>query len=271
MIDLSIGVVGAGVVGLATAKAYVEHVREVRIYDRVPEKATHPVHEVLGSDIIFVCLPSPPGNKDGAIDTEIIQRFFGEIRGSRKTYILKSTVPIGTTQMLRSSYNLPNLIYSPEFLTARCAVTDAQTPTRLIIGVPDLEEQCIGRTTVLNLYQVRFPHVLKFLMTYAEAEACKLLLNSFFAVKVALFNEFKSLTDHFRLDYETVRAGILADGRISSSHTQVPGPDGNYGFGGTCLPKDLATIVWQLGVAGLDNAVTAAALYRNEDDRRREL
>ena len=73
-------------------------------------------------------------------------------------------------------------------------------------------------------------------------EAVKLFQNAFSAVKIATFNEFRSLADAMNLDWERCLSALLAGGWINPMHTQVPGPDG-YGFGGKCLPKDLANLI----------------------------
>jgi UDP-glucose 6-dehydrogenase len=92
----------------------------------------------------------------------------------------------------------------------------------------------------------------------------KLLQNGFFAVKVAYWNEARALADKLGLDWADVHGAVMTDGRIHPSHTQVPGPDGCRGFGGTCLPKDLAQLVHHLEAEAY---VTGAALHRNRHDR----
>lgn len=266
MKDLVVGVVGGGVVGRATARTYLEHVREVRVYDQVKERSTHRVTDVLKSDIIFICLPTPKSQDSLACDTSTIFNFFQTAREYNPfgRYVLRSTVPIGTTRHLAEKYQLPNLVHSPEFLTARCSLTDALIPSRNIIGFP-IENRC--GDLLGDLYQNRFPSVPLYEMSSDESEACKLFLNGFFATKVSYFNEVRHLADKLGLDWERVMDGILSDGRITHSHTQVPGPDGRRGFGGSCLPKDLSSLVYQIVAAGLDASVTNAARLRNINDR----
>lgn len=261
---MKIGVVGGGVVGQAVARTYLEHA-EVKVYDVVKTKATHSFDETLQCDLVFVCLPTPQKAAALTVELSALETFFRAVRGKHTNLVLRSTVPIGLTGALRAKYNLPNLVHSPEFLTARCANTDAQIPARNIIGGPT----CDCRTVLFDLYDRRFPGVPIFVMESDESEAVKLIVNGFFAVKIAFFNEIRSLTDERGMNWESVIAGVLSDGRISHSHTKVPGPDG-FGFSGACLPKDLANLI--SCIESDDQAaalVTRAAYVRNIADRTR--
>ena len=266
---MKIGIVGNGVVGSACARSYLEHVDEVRVYDVMKERRTHELNSVLECDLIFICLPTPL-KEDGGLDLSPIECYCRYVKGGRYNLVLRSTVPIGTTRRLRKQFELPNLVHSPEFLTARCSFVDAQIPARNVIGYPEWEHRESETGSVLfRLYQDRFPGVRVFELSSDESEAVKLFQNSFFAVKVAFFNEVRLLADELDLNWNRVMEAVLADGRITHSHTRVPGPDGKYGFGGSCLPKDLKCLVDQLVCRELNPAVTLAAYSRNFDDRKR--
>lgn len=274
---MRIGVIGGGTVGHATARCYME-MAEVRVFDTDDRKCTHPLHNVLESDIIFVCLPTPQKQNSLECDISIIEEFFRHMLAgygapdlSTYNFVLRSTVPIGTTRKLRERYRVKNLVHSPEFLTARCAVTDAQIPARNIIGAPP--GTGVLESKLIKLYEDRFPGVQVLTMTSDESEAVKLFQNSFFAVKIAMFNELHQLAEKLGLDWETVRQGMLSDGRIAHSHTNIPGPDGQYGYGGMCLPKDLGNLICHYNSEDIKGAayVMSAAHTRNElIDRRRK-
>ncbi len=273
---MRIGIIGGGTVGRATARAFIEHVDEVRVYDVVPERATHSYAEVAcGSDITFVCLPTP--QKKGSLDCDIsiVEGFFKnaqEVGHGDFNFVLRSTVPIGTTKRLAQEYGLSNLVHSPEFLTARCAVTDAHLPSRNIIGIP-VEDVANDLTNVCghileNLYLSRFPGVPCLCMKADESEAVKLFTNGFFATKIGYFNEVYQLAQKLDLDWDRVMEGVLSDGRIAHSHTKVPGPDGKLGFGGSCLPKDLASLKYQLLNNGCGLGVVSSVHDRNREFKR---
>ncbi len=268
---MRIGVIGGGVVGHATARCYMES-HEVRVWDMLPARRTHPAGDVLECDIIFICLPTPQKMDSLECDTSAVDSFLLSVGGTSLNLVLKSTVPIGYTRSKHLNYRLPNLVHSPEFLTARCAVTDAQMPARNIIGVPrETKYADVGscERKVFDLYYDRFPGALLLQMSSDESEAVKLMLNGFFAVKVAYLNEMNLLASKLGLDWSRVMEGILSDGRIAHSHTQVPGPDGKYGFGGECLPKDLASLIQCMTDSGALGAVSMAARVRNKFDRER--
>lgn len=256
---MKIGIVGNGVVGHAIARCYMEY-HEVLCYDKVPEKSTHGFHPTVMSDIVFVCLP----------ETEL-DGFFGLVQMPPYrdgNYVIKSTVPIGTTRRIMDRYNVKNLVHSPEFLTSRCAITDAQIPARNIIGVPQENHGKwplnYGQSQLDMVYRQRFPAIQVLIMTSDESEAVKLFTNAFFAVKIAYFNEINLLSEKLGLDWESILKGILSDGRIAHSHTQVPGPDGRYGFGGACLPKDLDMLIQHIYEICHSHNLCAAAEARNQ-------
>lgn len=258
---MKLGIVGNGVVGSATARCYLEHVDEVRVYDELKERRTHTLEEAIDTDFVFVCLPTPQ-KKDGSCDVSIIDEFFSEAPKGRR-YVLRSTVPVGTTERLYREFDW--IVHSPEFLTARCAHVDAQIPSRNIVGYPWAPN--LSTCPLAQLYLSRFPGTPLHTMFSNASEAVKLIQNSFFATKVAFFNEAYSFCQKLGIDWDAVMRGILADGRIVPSHTRVPGPDGKRGFGGACLPKDLASYVHQLHANGLPAWVAQAAILRNKEDR----
>ena len=255
-----IGVIGNGFVGRAIARGFMEHCGEVRIHDVMPERSTHTLVETLACDWIFVCVPTPSG-PDGRCDTSIIEKVIGDawcqrIEAGGGRLVIKSTVPVGFTRRMHEQYGTENkrglpltLLHSPEFLTQRCALVDFQTPARNIVGVPcgylyvgpNCEPYCAAVDLAI-LYESRFPGVPCIRMSSDESELVKLAQNGFFATKVAYFNAIYQLAQATGCDFEQVRAGMLADGRIAHAHTEVPGPSGELGFGGACLSKDLQSL-----------------------------
>jgi nucleotide sugar dehydrogenase len=257
-----VGVIGGGVVGRATARAYTECV-EVRVHDVLPERSTHGLKETLDADIVFVCLPTPPRVDNGVHDLSHIEDFFGSYVYASRNFVLRSTVPVGTTEYLRSQYKLQNLVHFPEFLTARCAEVDVCIPTRHIVG----GHVCASSVALITLLGKRYPHVPVQLVGSRESELIKLALNSFYAVKVAFFNELHQYAEAVDAKWDRVLCGMLTSGRISPSHTDVPGPDGKYGFGGTCLPVNLIQLATDIMSQGLRADITMAAYNRNLGDR----
>jgi UDPglucose 6-dehydrogenase len=259
---MKIGVIGGGTVGKAVARTYMEFVDEVRVYDEVAERRLDGlVPTIEESDLVFVCLPETR--------VEEFVRKYATSGYSDRNYVLKSTVPVGTTRRLREKYGLTNLVHSPEFITARCADTDARVPAVNVIGSPNrLVNDC--EAIYLELLAHRFPGMGAKLMSSDESETLKLALNAFFGVKIGFFNELKEFCDKAGVDFETIRAGMLADGRITAHHTRVPGPDGKPGFGGACLPKDLKQFIHCQQEVHASTWITQAADTRNRRIDRKE-
>lgn len=228
----SLGIVGGGFVGGAIGRGFAL-TANVKIYDKDPKRSANSFEDICDSEFIFLCLPTPMTHIEGGrADLTIVDSVCQQLKksGTEAILIIKSTVPIGTTNELRAKYELP-IIHNPEFLTARNADIDFITPSRTILGgTSDLVDPVAG------LFANRFPgnNILK--MTSNESEAVKYVANCFFATKVIYFNEvFLGLKEAFGLDWEKVMDGVLTDGRIGISHCDVPGHDGKLGYGGSCV------------------------------------
>lgn len=265
---MRIGIIGGGVVGHATGEAF-KGVAEVRVYDIDSSRATHPClsQALEGADLVFVCLPTPKQREGFGCDVSILDSFFHAVSladdGWRNlNWVLRSTVPIGYTASVAERFEIPHIVHSPEFLTARTAVLDACNPTRMIIGCPRRPHgRCSG--ALRTLYRSVFPETPIFMLTSDESELVKLAQNTFSAVKIAFFNELRDLSDSHQLDWDKVLEALLAGGWINPMHTQVPGPDGQRGFGGSCLPKDLENFIDCCDKKKIPRLMAAAALTRN--------
>lgn len=259
---MNIGIIGGGVVGKATAKAWIGHCDSIRVWDVLPTLSTYPLKETVQSNIVFVCLPE-----------NSVEQFFGSLWMEERTrnYILKSTVPIGTTRFLSENLGYPNLLHCPEFLTERTADWDAKYPRLLVIGKPggwnSMDEYCDH--PIFQKLTDRFTGIPVMPCSSDESEAMKLIMNGFFATKVAFFNEVHALCEKLNLDWELIRDGLIMEGRVNVNHTDVPGPDGKYGFGGKCLPKDLQQLSTEILSRGLYATMCGAAMWRNGVDRER--
>lgn len=273
MRNKTLGVVGGGVVGAATARAFAGFC-EVKVYDVDPARRTHDLAEVVacgadGNGVVMLCLPTP-ARPDGACDTTAIEGFFADrVRYGETTvcYVLRSTVPVGFTRRCAEKYGLRNLVHSGEFLDARTATLNAQMPARNVIGVPggvfDRSGES-GFSVLEDLYRDRFPGVPIHCMTSDESEATKLGQNFLGACTVSLWNELQELCARSHCDFEVVRRAILADGRFSPAHSRVPGPDGLYGWGGACLGKDIRNFITCCEEAGGVSMMGRASKVRND-------
>ncbi len=257
---MNLGIIGKGFVGNAIFQG-LNHYYTLKVYDIDPKKSTHTLDEVIKCDLVFLSIPTPMRKETGECDLSYIESVFKKVDKNSTSCIfaIKSTVPVGTTKKLNEKYPKIKIIHSPEFLTARTAATDFICPSRHIIG-GDPEN---GTDKLKQIYEERFPGVPCQTMTSDESEFVKYFANCFFATKVSYFNEMAIFARAQNLDWEKIIEGVMSDGRIGISHYQVPGFDGNPGFGGTCFPKDINALIKSFEKCGIDPVLLKATWKRN--------
>ena len=232
-----IGIVGNGFVGNAVHQNFKDKVL-CKVYDVDKTRSLNTLGEVIDCDFVFVCLPTPM-KRSGECDLSILDKFFENLpEHIVGTFVLKSTVPIGTT---KKYYERHNVIHNPEFLTARNAIQDFASNERNVVG--GNMDLCVD---FVRMFEKHFPHIPSIITTSDESEAIKYFSNTFLAYKVAYFNKVYDLCEATGMDYDVVCEGVTADSRIGKSHTKVPGIDSDRGFGGTCFPKDLNSLIVQM-------------------------
>jgi len=244
-----IGIIGKGFVGSAVAHGFSEatgYQAKIRIFDKDPLKATHSLKELVNSsEIVFISVPTP-SNKDGSISLDTLSDCLDEINhvasqldNFNAVYLIRSTVVPGTTRFLQEEFPKLKLVFNPEFLTERSANFDFITQSRFILGGADENTKVVS-----DLYRDRFGNSVSIIITdYESAELTKYVCNTFFATKVSFLNEMYVLSEKVNANWEDVVEGFLRDGRVGNSHSQVPGPDGKLGFGGSCFPKDVQALI----------------------------
>ena len=245
-----IGIVGQGFVGLAL-KIGFEPQYKLETYDKYDkDKSTCDTlfDLVMECDVMFVCVPTPM-NKDGSCHTDIVEEVIAEINEivlETESYpyhikpivVIKSTVPPGTTDRLHSKNRGLDVIFNPEFLTEANFLEDFKNQSRIILG--GIRR---GTTKLRQVYSKVFPHATIVKTGAKHAEMVKYFTNCFLATKVSFANEMKQICDGVGIDYDKVVEYATYDERLGKSHWAVPGPDGELGFGGHCLPKDLDALI----------------------------
>lgn len=233
---MKIGIIGLGFVGTAIHHTYVGQADMVLIdpHKGLPEK----YEDLLDTDAVFVSVPSPQG-EDGSCDTSILENVLDKLNevGYNRVVISKVTAPPKTYENLLAKY--PNLVHAPEFLTAANANLDYFNGTFSIIGgnSPYIEQAY----DVIKHGQKKIES--NVFCSIGEASLAKYTINCFLATKVMFMNEISFLSQVLGYEYGVIEKCILQDSRIGQSHTKVPGPDGQYGFGGACFPKDTSALI----------------------------
>tara|TARA_Y100000310_G_scaffold343843_1_gene453435 strand:- start:507 stop:1352 length:846 start_codon:yes stop_codon:yes gene_type:complete len=268
---MKIGIVGNGYVGGATSLLKNRSV-EVLVYDSEENKCKPRgilISDLLVCSFVFVCVPTPM-DEEGKCSIHSVKSVVDELakRGyDRERVIVKSTVPVGTCRKL-------GVMFMPEFLTEKSWEHDFLSQKNWILGTNLRNDEV--RDELYSVFDAAWhdgvlihrPHIT--FSTTEEAELTKYVRNTFLATKVAFFNEIEEFCRASNVSYRKVRELTLYDQRIGDSHTSVPGPDGKRGFGGTCFPKDISSLLHQTLDKGLVSYVINAARNRNVDIDRRE-
>ena len=276
---MKIAVIGTGYVGLVTGTCFAEtgntvtcvdidaakikklQSGKITIYEPGLEKlflrnqkenrlifTTSLEDAVLDAQVVFLALPTPPG-EDGSADLQYILGVAAELgqlisQDDYKVIIDKSTVPVGTADRVRETINVASdidisgafdVVSNPEFLREGVAVDDFMKPDRVVIGTSS--DAAIKILNELYAPFVRQGNPIIF-MDERSAELTKYAANSFLAVKISFMNEIAQLCERMGADVDMVRRGIGSDERIGKRFL-FPG----IGYGGSCFPKDVQALV----------------------------
>ena len=260
----NIGIVGLGYVGKAIHNVFsVNH--NVFTNDIIQECTDNSLESLsVKSDIIFLCVPTPM-KKDGSCSSDIVDDILKNLNNlnNTKEIVIKSTIPPGTCDFFQKKYSNLNIVFNPEFLTEANFTDDFLKQNRIILGGENISK-------VKNLYKKDFPNTEIIHLSYKESEMVKYFSNAFLATKVSFANELFSLCKKMNINYETVVRTVIKDNRIGKSHFEVPGPDGNYGFGGSCFPKDLSALISVFKDNNVESVVLNSVWNRNNTIDRKE-
>jgi len=253
-----VGIVGLGFVGSAI-RDNMEHACDLILVD--PPKGLQGKYEdLLDCEGVFICVPSPQGD-DGSCDTSYLESALDKLAslGYNGVIISKSTAPPSVYKTLQTKHK--NLVHAPEFLTAADASRDYANGKFAIIG------GCVGAyqrdaERIIRWGQPGIGENVRF-CTIDEAALAKYTINTYLATKVSFMNEIHNVAIAGGMNYNTVISMVNLDSRIGSSHLKVPGPDGLFGFGGACFPKDTAALLKYAEEVGASMMVLDAAVRKN--------
>ena len=182
--------------------------------------------------------------------------------------VIRSTLPVGTSKRL-------GCYFMPEFLTETNYIQDFIDNKNWIFGLLEETRNHIFQELIQKIFQTAYSykkinHNNIHFLTTDEAEMVKLFRNCFLATKVSFCNEIYEFCSHKNIDYENIRELATIDERITPSHSKVPGKDGHFGFGGTCFPKDISNLRYEMKKVGMKSYILSSAIERNENVDRKE-
>ena len=195
------------------------------------QATTDKIEAYENADYIIISTPTNFDAKQNSFDTSSLDKCLKDIHSLNKKalIIIKSTVPIGYTDIKRKKYS-NKIIFSPEFLREGKALQDNLYPTRLIFGDNSVETK---KFSVILKNSCLKKNIKVLFISSKEAEAVKLFSNSYLAMRISFFNELDSFSLSNNLETKNIIEGIILDPRIGDDYNNP-----SFGFGGYCLPKD---------------------------------
>jgi len=270
---MNVTVVGSGYVGLVAGACFAETGNDVICVDSDPRKVELlkqggiPIYEpglsdlvernfregrlnfttslregVEAGQVIFIAVGTPQ-DEDGSADlTHVlaVAKGIGEFMNGPKVIVDKSTVPVGTAELVRKAIAKETthpfeVVSNPEFLKEGAAIDDFMKPDRVVIGAPSERSAAVMRELYAPFVRTNNPILV---MDVPSAEMTKYAANAMLATRVSFMNEISNLCERVGADIDSVRIGIGTDSRIGMSFL-FPGA----GYGGSCFPKDVQALI----------------------------
>ena len=268
----NIAVAGTGYVGLSLAVLLSQH-NQVTAVDIIPEKVekinsfispiqdeyiekylaeakagsrklnlyatTDGTSAYASADYVIIATPTNYDPKTNYFDCSAVEAVIQLIidsnstRADKPTIVIKSTIPVGYTESIKKRFNYKNIVFSPEFLRESKALYDNLYPSRIIVGC-DENTDASARTFAALLQQGALKNpITTLVMGCTEAEATKLFVNTYLALRVSYFNELDTYAEVKGLKTAPIIKGVCLDPRVGDYYNNP-----SFGYGGYCLPKD---------------------------------
>jgi UDPglucose 6-dehydrogenase len=290
---MKITVIGSGYVGLVTGACFADMGNHVICVDNNPHKVHAlqqgeiPIYEpglkelvarnsmagrlhfttdlcqaVREARVLIIAVGTPPGD-DGSADLQSVLEVasgIAEYMDSPKIIVDKSTVPVGTADLVRQTMRdilgkrgvvIPfDVVSNPEFLKEGAAIEDFMKPDRVILGVDDPQSAAVLREMYLPFNRSADRIIV---MSIRSAEMAKYAANAMLATKISFMNELSHLCEAMGADIDEVRKGIGSDSRIGNKFIYA-----GVGYGGSCFPKDVKALIHMQRQAGLEPRIMQA-------------
>lgn len=198
---------------------------------------TDPETAYQNADYIIIAVPTTYCDQRQRFDTSVVENVIVEARqyNSTATIVIKSTVPVGFSELQKIKRGDEAILFSPEFLRESHAFFDSQHPSRIIVGGPEDKSRAFAEILSDASLDRDVPI---YLTGLSEAESIKLFSNAYLAMRVAYFNQIDTFSMEKELDAQEIIEGVSLDPRIGAYYNNP-----SFGYGGSCLPKDMKQLL----------------------------
>jgi UDPglucose 6-dehydrogenase len=269
---MNIGMIGMGFVGGTTAKIFSK-AHKIFPYDKYKESycSKKNIEELAkNSETVFVCVPTPmklSGEMDYSAIYDSLDFLVEEAKNKERDLenlliVVRSTAVSGTTDKLAEKYPF-HFAFNPEFLREKHALEDMENTNRIVIGANNQNDY----EKVEEIYKQLFSEAKYIHCSVKEAEMVKYMANVLLTLQIAGANELYQICRATGIDYNKIKEIVLFDDRIGRN-IDVPGNDGDLGFGGKCFPKDLRALTYLSRENGYEPYLLEEAWRLNERVRK---
>jgi nucleotide sugar dehydrogenase len=269
MSNLRLGIVGHGFVGSSVSNGFDIDTEQYIVDTKQNNNTLSQLVKDFDPSITFICVPTPQQDTHFDVDVSIARNTLQSLSdlNYKGIVVIKSTITPHHLTQFKKDFKL-KIVYNPEFLTEVNAHQDFINPNMQVLGGKWRDCDTVEKAYVRHSSVKTVP---TFKVDLITASLIKYTINSWLATKVIWFNQLRELYDESgaRASWKQFTDMLNEDPRMGETHMQVPGPDGQKGFGGHCFPKDTKALLYYSKLKSkkldvLNDIIKYNSNYRND-------